>query len=168
MDGRHLADLSTLRRRRNTWGRTILSVFVLSWLSVAVQPCLMAMESDAGILVESGHSAHVMHDGHTANPDNVEAGLDCEHCPPSACESSASCDIVMSSDCQPDVQCSLNNRRTDCSIQDAPTDPPDDITQVVDVAAFADMRKLPTGIEFLSFIPGDQPPLNLLNCVYLI
>ena len=168
MDGRHLADLSTLRRRRNTWGRTILSVFVLSWLSVAVQPCLMAMESGAGKHVDSSHSAHVVHDAHTVNPDNAEAGLDCDHCPPAACESAASWDIAMSSACQPDVQSSPNNRRTECSLQDAPTEPPNDIIQVVDVAAFAEARKLPIGVELVSFVPGYQPPLNLLNCVYLI
>jgi len=146
-------------------------VFVLSWLSVAVQPCLMAMESGAGNHVDSGHSgqsAHVTHDGHTANPDNADAVSDCEHCPPAACESAASWDIATSSACQPDVQSSPNNRRTECSIQDAPTDPPGDIVQVADVAAFAEARKLPTGIELLSFVPGYRPPLNLLNCVYLI
>ena len=162
-----MADLNTLRAHGHTWGRFVLSLFVVSWLSVSLQPCLMAMESeaDAAMTMESGHSAHASHSADAASPDADE---DCGHCPPAACEVAMSCDVEMSSECQPDVQCSLDGRRAKLTLKDAQFDIPLGIAPAIADASFADHKILLPGIRVVATAPGYQPPLNLLNCVYLI
>ena len=161
-----MADLNTFRSHRHAWGRMILSLFVVSWLSVSLQPCLMAMESDAGaaVAMESGHSAHAMHAVDAASPD---ADADCGHCPPVACEADMSCDVEMSAECQTDVQCSLDNRRDKLLLNDAQFDIPVSITSAND-HQLADHKIVSPGIRVVAYAPGYQPPLNLLNCIYLI
>jgi len=164
-----LADLNTLRTHGHTWGRFVLSLFVVSWLSVSLQPCLMAMESDAGaptaIAMESGHSAHA---GHAVDAAGADADADCGHCPPVACEEVMSCDVEMSAECQTDVQCSLDNRRDKLLLNDAQFDIPVSITSAIADDQFADHKIVSPGIRVVAIAPGYQPPLNLLNCVYLI
>lgn len=158
-----MADLNTLRTYRHTWGRFVLSVFVVSWLGVSLQPCLMAMESGAAMDMDSGHSAHVMHDGETS-----DAGADCSHCPPAACQAVDSCGVAMSSSCQPDVQCSQDKRRVKVVLEDAPPDLPPGIVPPIVAAPLDAHRTVPPGIGLVACVPGYQPPLNLLNCVFLI
>jgi hypothetical protein len=145
-----LADLDTLRTHKHTWGRFVLSLFVVSWLSVSLQPCLMAMESDAGAAA------------------SADADADCGHCPPVACEAVMSCDVEMSAECQTDVQCSLDNRRDKLPLNDAQFDIPVSITPAIADDQLADHKIAAPGIHVLAYAPGYQPPLNLLNCVYLI
>ncbi len=164
-----MADLNTLRTHGHTWGRFVLSLFVVSWLSVSLQPCLMAMESDAGadmaMAMESGHSAHAAHAVDAASPDT---DADCGHCPPVACEVAMSCDVEMSVECQTDVQCSLDNRRDKLLLNDAQFDIPVSITSAIADDQLADHKIAAPGIRVLAYAPGYQPLLNLLNCVYLI
>ena len=126
----------------------------------------MAMESDAGaptaIAMESGHSAHA---GHAVG---ANADADCGHCPPAACEASMSCDVEMSAECQTDVQCSLDNRRDKLLLNDAQFDIPVSITSAIADDQLADHKIVSPGIRVVAIAPGYQPPLNLLNCVYLI
>jgi hypothetical protein len=162
-----LADLNIFRAHRHTWGRLILSVFVVSWLSISLQPCLMAMESEANtaMALDSGHSAHASHSADVASPDADE---DCGHCPPAACEAAMSCDVEMSSECRPDAQCSLDGRRAKLTLKDAQFDFPIGIAPAVANAPFADHNIMLPGIRVVAHAPGYQPPLNLFNCVYLI
>ena len=162
-----MADLNTFRSHRHAWGRMILSLFVVSWLSVSLQPCLMAMESDAGadMAMESGHSAHATHAVDAASPDT---DAECGHCPPVACEVAMSCDVEMSVECQTDVQCSLDNRRDKLLLNDAQFDIPVSIPSAIADDQFADHKIVSPGIRVVAIAPGYQPPLNLLNCVYLI
>ena len=159
-----MADLNTLRTNRHTWGRFVLSLFVVSWLSVSLQPCLMAMESvaDAPMAMESGHSAH------TAVEDSLDADADCGHCPPAACEVAMSCDVEMSSECQPDVRCSLDSRRTKLILKDVQYDLQPEIAATIATTTFAGHKTVPSGMRVTAYVPGYQPPLNLLNCIYLI
>lgn len=160
-----MLDLNTLRTHRNAWGRFVLSVFVVSWLSVSLQPCLMAMESGATMTMESGHAAHAMHDGEMTSAD---ADGDCGHCPPAACEVDMSCDVEMSSECQTDVQCSLDSRRDKFKSEDAQDDLPPGIATTIVATPFADHKIVLPGIRVEAYVPGYQPPLNIFHCVYLI
>ena len=165
LDGEILADLNTLRTHRHTWGRFVLSLFVVSWLSVWSQPCLMAMEAGAGLTEESGHSAHVMHD---EDSDSQGADAGCGHCSPAACESAGFFDEGMSAGCQPDVQYSLDSRRSKLVYKDSQYDPPAGIAPSIAAPAIANQEIISSSVSFVSRIPGSRRPLNLLNCVYLI
>lgn len=160
-----MADLNTLRTHRLGWGRFVLSLFVVSWLSVSLQPCLMAMESGAEMAMESVQSAHAAHGADTASPDT---GADCDHCPPAACVVDMSCNVEMSSECQPEVQCSLDSRRAKTILKDVQYDFPPGIAANIATAPLADHSILLPGIRAVAPAPGHQPPLNLLNCVFLI
>ena len=162
-----MADLNTIRTHRNTWGRLILSVFVVSWMSVLLQPCLMAMESAEATtpVMESGYIDHAMHHGDTATQGAV---ADCDHCPPPACAAAMSCGAEMSSACQPDVQCSLDSRRDKLVLKDVQFDLQPGIAPTVAATPFADQFFALPDIRVAAFKPGYQSPLHLLNCVYLI
>jgi hypothetical protein len=142
-------------------------LFVVSWLCVSLQPCLMAMEpgADAPMAMASGHSAHSSHAVDEASPD---ADADCGHCPPAACEVAMSCDVKMSSECQPDVQCSLDSRRAKLILEDVQYDLQPDIAATIAATTFAGHEIVPPGVRVTAYVPGLQPPLNLLNCIYLI
>jgi hypothetical protein len=150
-----------------TWGRLILSVFVVSWMSVLLQPCLMAMESaDATApTMESGYINHAKHHGDAATPGT---DADCDHCPPAACEAAMSCGAEMSSACELDVRCSLDNRRSKLVLKDVRFDLQPGIASTVIAAPLAEHYFASPRIRIAALKPGYQPPLNLLNCVYLI
>jgi hypothetical protein len=127
----------------------------------------MTMESDGEMATaeDSGHAAHVLHDGDMASPGDA---ADCEHCPPTLCEAAASCDVDMSSGCQPEAQCSLDSRRSKLSIKNAPADLSLGMAPAVAAAPRAVHKMVPPGIGFAASLPGNRSPLNLLNCVFLI
>jgi hypothetical protein len=127
----------------------------------------MTMESDAAMTTaeDSGHAAHVLHDGDMASPGDA---ADCEHCPPAMCEAAKSCDVDMSSGCQPDVQCALDSRRSKLIVKNASSDLPLGMPPAVVAAPRAMHKMVPTGIGSVAYLPGNRSPLNLLNCVFLI
>ena len=125
----------------------------------------MAMDEGAGMTEESGHSADVMHDEDMAS-QGAEAG--CEHCLPAACELAGIFDEGMSAGCQPNVQYSLDSRRSKLVYKDSQNDPPAGIAPTIAAPAIASQEIIPSGVSFESCIPGYRRPLNLLNCVYLI
>ncbi len=123
----------------------------------------MAMESGTDMAMESGHVAHASHSTEKAGPDR-----DCGHCPPAECATVMSCDVQISSACQPDVQGNLDSRRAKLILKDAQFDLPPGIARTITTTPFADHKIVPPGIYSVACLPGYQPPLNLLNCVYLI
>lgn len=125
----------------------------------------MEMAPDQAMTMETGHSDHA---AHTTSPGDMHTDADCEHCPPAVCETAGSCDVAMSPECQPDVQSSLDSRRTKPAIKDAQFDLPVGVAAAVAVSVIADHRIEPPGVDVASRVPGAQPPLNLLNCVFLI
>jgi len=127
----------------------------------------MTMESDAAMATaeDSGHAAHVLHDGDMASPGDA---ADCEHCPPAMCEAAKSCAVDMSSGCQPDVQCALDSRRSKLIVKNASSDLPLGMPPAVVAAPPAMHKMVPTGIGFVAYLPGNRSPLNLRNCVFLI
>ena len=134
----------------------------------------MAMESgaDAPLVMAADHSAHSGHSSHAADKTRSDADADCGHCPPAACEAAMSCDVEMSSECQTDVQCSLDSRRARLILKDLQYDLQPDIaaTLATTIAAttFAGRKTLPPGIRATAYVPGYQPPRNLLHCIFLI
>ena len=69
--------MNPLRTYRNSWGRFVLSMFVVSWLSVSLQPCLMAMETGSAMDMESGHSSHVMRGENVTGADAAAMPFAC-------------------------------------------------------------------------------------------
>ncbi len=129
----------------------------------------MAMESDVGapmaIAMESGHSGHA---GHAVDPASPDTDADCGHCPPVACEVAMSCNVEISAECRADMQCSLDNRRDKLLLKDAQFDIPVSITSAIADDQPADHNIVSPVIRIVAYAPGYQPPLNILNCVYLI
>ena len=74
----------------------------------------------------------------------------------------------MSSICEPNVQFVPDGRRDNFTPKDAPQDLPASVAPAINSYSFASHEWMPPGIRIESFLPGYQPPLNLLNCIYLI
>ena len=135
-----MSGLATIRRRKSIWGRHVLGTFAIAWLSVAMQPCAMAMD--------------------------VETTDPCPHCPPVEILDEAPCDVKISPDCAADGQIVTEARSGQLKLKDKPSDLPPAVAPVLyeseklaHVAqAFFDplVRLNPSG-----------PPLNILYCVYL-
>jgi len=127
----------------------------------------MTMESDGEMAtaMDSGHAAHVLHGGDMASPDEM---ADCEHCPPTRCQPAESCAVEMSPGCQPEAQCSLDSRRSKLTVKNLPSDLPLGMAPAIVAAPLAVHNIVSPGIGFVSYLPGNRSPLNLLNCVFLI
>lgn len=162
-----MADLSTMRSYRHTWGRLTLALFVVSWMSVSLQPCLMAMEPDGAMqmAMQAGESAHAMHAEEMASSD---ADANCPNCPPGGCVGMASCDVEMSTQCQPDVQFSLDSRPAKLKLKDAKSDVPLGVVAAISDTTFAAREFVLPAINSSTYIPRSLSPLNVLYCVYLI
>ena len=142
-------------RKINALGRFVLSVFVVAWLNLAVQPCLMAMELAPEPEAVTAHSAHASHsDSH-----------DCGHCPPAIDHEDQTCATCAASVCEstPDSNYDARNQLPKLK----------DISTYVAIAepllrVESDLRKdtvRPSHCADLSW-PG-EPPLNLRYCVFL-
>jgi hypothetical protein len=125
----------------------------------------MEMAPDQAMTMETGHSDHA---AHATSPGNMDADADCEHCPPTACAAAISCDVAMSSACEPDVQYSPDSRRTNLVLKDLPVEPPVSIAPAFGIATPTHHHIVLPGTHASSRAPGVQPLLNLLNCVFLI
>ena len=146
---------ATNHRKINALGRFILSVFVVTWLNLAAQPCLMAMELAPEPEPATAQSAHSSHsDGH-----------DCGHCPGAvnhdyhACASSAASTCGATPDYNYDARNQLLKLK-DISTYVAIADP-------VPRLEF-DLRNEPVQSSHCADLswPG-EPPLNLRYCVFL-
>jgi hypothetical protein len=73
-------------------GRLFLGAFVIAWLNLTVQPCLMAMEVTPEPAAEAVHATHLDHVNHSA-------GHDCDHCPPASIDRAKICNSVEAFDC---------------------------------------------------------------------
>ena len=94
-----MTGLSTIRSKMRTRGRLVLSVIVIAWMNVTLQPCLMAMElSPNDFATISASSVHDGHQGHSANVADHEDQA-CPHCPPSTSHDSNSCAVTTLTDC---------------------------------------------------------------------
>lgn len=71
-------------------------MFVLAWLNLTTQPCLMAMESAADTPLASAHAVHPEHAEHMGG---ANAADDCGHCPPGIESEEILCATGSASDC---------------------------------------------------------------------
>ena len=131
-------------------------MFVVVWLNMALQPCAMAF-CDAI--------------DHT-----------CQHCPPAHVEDAAahSAHGADHSDsdnlpCDTDAsQCTLlddikhDGRVSNVKVKDAPSDEPVGIAPAIAVVSPGDRSCVISDVGDRLFLPGHQPPLNILYCVYII
>ncbi len=146
---------ATNHRKINALGRFILSVFVVAWLNLAAQPCLMAMELAPEPEPATAHSAHASHsDGH-----------DCGHCPGAVNHDYQACASSSASTCgvTPDSNYDARNQLLKLK----------DISTYVAIAepllrVEFDLRKDPVQPSHCADLswPG-EPPLNLRYCVFL-
>ena len=156
-----MADLDTLRKRRHTWGHVILSAFVLSWLSVSFQPCLMAMELAPEMAMESVHDGHAGHADH-AQDSSVE---DCVHCDSAMNHDDGACDGALMSQCESSPEFNFDARYSKL------------IQKSVDASTIASNFELLTTVfparpqyqcPVAVPLPSQGPALNLQFCVFLI
>lgn len=156
-----LTPLSKIRANRSTWGRKVLGVFVVAWMSAALQPCLMAMEMSPG--EEVATSAHANHDS-SHSESSYSVVPTCQHCPPSISGGDRHCETLEMSGCEllPDIK--QGDRLSKLEAGDA------HFVAIVSNAFRFDSRPL-----FVTPFSGDSvgpnyssgPPINLKNCVFL-
>ena len=133
-----MKSLASKRAQVTARGRFLLAVFVVAWLNLAVQPCLMAMESMPESVVVSGQSAHTEHASHS--PDH-----NCDHCPPTSSDHAKVCASAAASDCG--------------SIPDYNYDGRNGLSKLKDIPAYVAIAEIVVPVEFT--IPtSSQPPAN--------
>lgn len=149
--------LATIRQRQASWTRRVLGVFVVVWLSLALQSCVMAfgdLNQDGCLFCPPEHSGQLS--SQTANEaEHSDLGT-------SLCESN-------------EIQCtSVDEVNYDggvvrVKVEDAPSDLPDSIAprSVAGSREISLSAALPDSSDS-SFLPGDPLPLNILHCIYLI
>jgi len=94
--GRQLVDPRQNRLKSSNWGRLVLGLLLLSWVSASAQPCLMAAEMTPDATLAAGHSDHGEHAQHDANPGS---GHGCAHCPPGGNHNGGPCASGLNADC---------------------------------------------------------------------
>ena len=148
--------LATIRQRQAPWARSVLGLFVVVWLTMALQPCAMAF---------GGSNSHGR-----------------SHCPPVQTEETSSHSAYVVDQSDPSVppcetsaaQCAFvddfnyDGRVIEVKVKDEPSDEPFGAAAPIPVIAIEDRLVANPGIGNSSFFPGDSPLLNVLYCVYLI
>ena len=150
------------RLQTGAWGRFVLSVFVLAWLNIATQPCLMAMEMAPNVSLASEHAAH---SGHGEHMSDEAASTDCGHCPTGISEQEVLCETGSASDCEIFPGYNVDGRQFKQLLKDIPPSP----------ALPALKSELDFSKPVTLFPPHDNkrlkfagdPPLNIRHCVFL-
>ncbi|MBT8141780.1 MAG: hypothetical protein KJO88_05405 [Gammaproteobacteria bacterium] len=179
--------LATIRNHLSTWASSVLSLFVIAWLSMIILPCTMAMDSPSDhvftdmqsteIETQYNHSEHG-HDGHSQDNHDATGNMhaqsdsthDCPRCLPDGNEQHCGAD---------DVNCSsldnydnrVNQKKLDDNQQNNSVDDYELSLVIFDSALSVRLSTLK--ISSRCFNSLDKPlssgtPLNVLYCVYLI
>jgi hypothetical protein len=148
-----LSFFATIRQRQGPWARSVLGLFVVVWLNMALQPCAMAF---------GGTSNHGRTHCPPAQTEEISAQNASESDPGvSPCETSA-------------VQCALvddfnyDGRVVKVKVKGEPSDQLLAITEPIPVVAPERSASTIIHVDYTSIVSGDPPPLNVLYCVYLI
>ena len=145
--------LGKIRAGQTTWGRRVLSVFVVAWISAAMQPCLMAMEMAGPVEVTMA--------GDHSLSDHAEKHS-CPHCPPSSPHSDQT--RALMADCGELPDFKQGDRFSKLEVDDT-------WYQVVANAGFGLSPSAPKHVQSGRDCPNPKyagdPPLNLKNCVFL-
>jgi len=130
--------IATSRRNRQIWGRRVLGVISLIWLSVFVQPCVMAMVED--------HK--------------------CPHCPPTEMRTTPPCEMTSQPDCVFDVQLNADSR-TPLKVKDLPENPiPMTVDAWQPLLETSDQSRHSL-LRDPIVLHSSGPPRHLLFCVFL-
>lgn len=150
------------RLQTGAWGRFVLGMFVVAWLNIATQPCLMAMETAPDAPMAAEHAAH---SGHVELQANTTDADDCSHCPADNGHQEALCSTASASGCEVFPGYSVDGRQLELKFKDI--SPPLSLIQIDDVLDFRRPVSvfLPPDTRRLKFA-GD-PPLNIRHCVFL-
>ena len=150
------------RLQTGAWGRFVLSMFVLAWLNIATQPCLMAMEMVPDAPLAPAHAVHSEHAGHMAD---ASASDDCDHCPPAIDHQEILCETGSASDCEIFPGYNVDGRQ----FKPQPKD-------VFPPIALLTIRSTPACSAPVTLFPphdnkrlkfAGDPPLNIRHCVFL-
>lgn len=138
--------LAKIRQHQTAWARRVLALFAVVWVSMAIQPCAMAMGDDS----------------------------DCPHCPPAMVGehhdgqmSSGAMPCMDGGDCDNFDQFNYDGRSAKLKFEPALVD------LFVGAVSLSDLMPANRRDEFLPLTfddgagPGIPPPLNVLYCVYL-
>ena len=189
--------LATIRNHLSTWASSVLSLFVIAWLSMIILPCTMAMDSppdhvftdmqSTEIETQNNHSEHG-HDGHFQDNqasnehavDNHDASdhshaqsnsaHDCPRCLPEGNEQHCGAD---------DVNCSsldnydnrVNQTKLNDNQQNNSVDDYELSPVLFDGAPTVRLSTLTTSSRCFNSLHkplSSGTPLNVLYCVYLI
>lgn len=94
-----MTGISNIRTKMRTRGRLILSVFLIAWMNVTLQPCLMAMEISPSEAASVSETTELdSHQGHSSDKAAHKERA-CPHCPPSSSHASNTCAITVVADC---------------------------------------------------------------------
>ncbi len=147
--------IATLRHNQSVRTRRVVGLFVLAWLVIAIQPCVMALGGESDHDCPHCPPAHEMHAG-----DHGHSG---HHGTPTPVSSPCS---DGTSDCDGSELFKHDGRVGDIKPKDPPPDTPAVLlprASVAQPAARAVSVRAATGP-----IPaGVPPPLNLLYCTFL-
>jgi hypothetical protein len=150
------------RLQTSAWGRFVLSMFVLAWLNIATQPCLMAME----MAPESSLAAEqVAYSGHAEHMSDATASTDCGHCPPTIEHQEILCETGSASDCEIFPGYNVDGRQIKQQLKDVSTLLTVPTTEHVLEFPTPEALFAPQNNKRLKFA-GD-PPLSILHCVFL-
>ena len=154
----HLRSPTFKRAHDTSRGRFLLGVFVVAWLNLTVQPCLMATESSPEQAAASTQSAHADHASHST--DHA-----CDQCPPALGDHATACVSADASDCSAISVVNYDGR-------DGPAKPKDVPTYMA-IADFAIPSEFTIPVESpppfdcaVSLYPS-EPPLSIQYCVFL-
>ena len=143
------------RYQRRPWARIALAAFIVAWLNLAVQPCLMAMESPTEPTTEISNSYHSSHSN----------GQDRDSCPPAMGNGHHACATSVAAACgiAPDFDFDAGSK----------------LRKFKNASTFVLITELSPTFEFfprnvpvrspdranVSYPSG--PPLNVRHCVFL-
>ncbi len=146
--------LATFTQRKAPWRRSLLGLFVLAWLNLALQPCVLAM--------------------------GVDNDRDCPRCPPSYTQVGAGHDmassgladsglpcVTLAAECELLDDYNVDGRSVQLKVKDTSSD-------VSDTLLPSELFPLLARSQFTASAPSDtRPPdtsvaLNIIYCVYLI
>jgi hypothetical protein len=137
-------------------------MFVLAWLNIATQPCLMAMEMvpDAPLATE-----HAVHSGHAEHMADAGASPDCDHCPPSSVQQQVLCETGSAADCELFPAYNVDGRQFKPQQEDV-SPPIASSTPETALDFFVPVTLIPLHDYKRLKFAGD-PPLNIRHCVFL-
>jgi hypothetical protein len=146
--------LATFKQRQTPWARSVLGLFVVVWLNLALQPCAMAMGGDDDHDCPHCPPGHTQeHDGHDmASIEAVGHDMPC---------------ATVAADCSVLDDYNYDGRAVQLKVKDAPSDLPVALLPSEQFLADAQSNLVAYAPPNINHPPGPSLPLNILYCVYL-